>query len=116
MKHEEDFITQVWQTMEEQAKQEAELSNSDMESIFSESGKMNSVTSPISTETHNAPLPDGGSGGAAACHHLDGDRAVIGPQATRAGRDGGGEYHCYGQCQQHARHTRPAAHHGTDGL
>ena len=34
MKHEEDFITQVWQTMEEQAKQEAELSNSDMETIF----------------------------------------------------------------------------------
>ena len=46
MKHEEDFITQVWQTMEDQAKQEAELSNSDMESIFSESGKMNSVTTP----------------------------------------------------------------------
>ena len=47
---------------------------------------------------------------------LDDDRAVIGPQATRAGRNGGGEYHCYGQCQQHARHTRPAVQHGTDGL
>ena len=39
-------IAALHRAVEDQAKQEAELSNSDMESIFSESGKMNSVTTP----------------------------------------------------------------------